>query len=172
MVGAGIYVVPFMIQRHVPGIGSGVLLAYLLAAVPAVLAGLAYAILSSAMPRAGGSYVYASRGLDPYLGFIASFSQWFSLCIAIGVVSYLLTPFVRDVAVAAGASGAARWLDLPAARLLLPLAVLWCFVGVNLRGLETYQRVLLPLLGLTFLLGAVVIVAGFVLGPEAGPEVR
>jgi amino acid transporter len=170
MVGAGIYVVPFMIQRHVPGIGSGVLLAYLLAAVPAVLAGLAYAILSSAMPRAGGSYVYASRGLDPYLGFIASFSQWFSLCIAIGVVSYLLTPFIRDVAVAAGASGAARWLDLPVVRVLLPLAVQWCFVAVNVRGLETYQRVLLPLLGLTFLLGALVIVAGFVLGPQSAPE--
>ncbi|HEY3585753.1 MAG TPA: APC family permease, partial [Myxococcaceae bacterium] len=170
MVGAGIYVVPFMIQRHVPGIGPGVLLAYLLAAVPAVLAGLAYAILSSAMPRAGGSYVYASRGLDPYLGFIASFSQWFSLCIAIGVVSYLLTPFVRDVAVAAGANGAAGWLDLPVVRVLLPLAVLWCFVAVNVRGLETYQRVLLPLLGLTFLLGAVVIVAGFFLGPQSAPE--
>src|SRR5262249_60859930 len=112
MVGAGISVVPFMIQRRAPGIGSGVLLAYLLAAVPAVLAGLAYAILSSAMPRAGGSYVYASRGLDPYLGFIASFSQWFSLCIAIGVVSYLLTPFVRDVALARRASQVAP----PAAR--------------------------------------------------------
>ena len=170
MVGAGIYVVPFMIQRHVPGIGSGVLLAYLLAAVPAILAGLAYAVLASAMPRAGGSYVYASRGLSPYLGFIASFSQWFSLCIAIGVVSYLLTPFVRDVALAAGSSAVARWLDVPAVRLLLPLGVLWCFAGVNLRGLETYQRVLLPLLGLTFLLGAVVIVAGFVLGPAAAPE--
>ena len=155
---------------HVPGIGSGVLLAYLLAAVPAVLAGLAYAILASAMPRAGGSYVYASRGLSPYLGFVASFSQWFSLCIAIGVVSYLLTPFVRDVAIAAGAPGAAGWLDLPLARVLLPLAVLWCFVAVNLRGLETYQRVLLPLLGLTFLLGAVVIVAGLVLGPESAPQ--
>ncbi len=168
MVGAGIYVVPFMIQRHVPGIGPGVLLAYLLAAVPAVLAGLAYAILASAMPRAGGSYVYASRGLSPYLGFIASFSQWFSLCVAIGVVSYLLTPFVRDVALAGGAPGLARRLDGPAVRLLLPLAVLWSFAGVNLRGLRTYQRVLLPLLGLTFLLGAVVIVAGFALGPPAG----
>ena len=177
MVGAGIYVVPFMIQRHVPGIGPAVLLAYLLAAIPAVLAGLAYAILASAMPRAGGSYVYASRGLSPYLGFIASFSQWFSLCVAIGVVSYLLTPFIRDVALAAGAVEAARWLDRPAVRLLLPLAVLWLFAGVNLRGLGTYQRVLLPLLGLTFLLGAVVIVAGFVLGPPdlpaagVGPEV-
>ena len=171
MVGAGIYVVPFMIQRHVPGIGSGVLLAFLLAAVPAVLAGLAYAILASAMPRAGGSYVYASRGLSPYLGFIASFSQWFSLCVAIGVVSYLLTPFVRDVALAGGAGEIARWLDGPAVRLLLPLAVLWLFAGVNLRGLGTYQRVLLPLLALTFLLGAVVIVAGFALGPgEVSPS--
>ena len=168
MVGAGIYVVPFMIQRHVPGIGSGVLLAYLIAAVPAVLAGLAYAVLASAMPRAGGSYVYASRGLSPYLGFIASFSQWFSLCVAIGVVSYLLAPFVRDVAQAGGALGVARWLELPVVRLVFPLGVLWCFVGVNLRGLRTYQRVLLPLLGLTFLLGAVVIVAGFALGPP-GP---
>jgi len=167
MVGAGIYVVPFMIQRHVPGIGPAVLLAYLIAAVPAVLAGLAYAILASAMPRAGGSYVYASRGLSPYLGFIASFSQWFSLCIAIGVVSYLLTPFVRDVAAAAGAVEAARWLDGPVVRLVLPLAVLWAFAGVNLRGLGAYQRVLLPLVGLTFLLGALVVVAGFVLGPAA-----
>ena len=165
MVGAGIYVVPFMIQRHVPGIGAGVLLAYLLAAVPAMLAGLAYAILASAMPRAGGSYVYASRGLSPYLGFIASFSQWFSLCIAIGVVSYLLTPFVRDVALAAGAVDLGRALDRSTVRVVLPLAVLWMFAGVNLRGLRTYQRVLLPLLGLTFLLGAVVIVAALALGP-------
>ena len=100
MVGAGINVIPFMIQRHVPDIGPHVLAAFAIAAVPAVLAGLSYATLASAMPRAGGSYVYASRGLSPYLGFIASFSQWFSLCVAIGVVSYVLVPFLRDIAVA------------------------------------------------------------------------
>jgi amino acid transporter len=90
MVGAGINVIPFMIQRNVPGIADNVLPAYAFAALPAVLAGLAYAILASAMPRAGGSYVYASRALDPYLGFVASFSQWFSLCVATGVVAYVL----------------------------------------------------------------------------------
>ncbi len=100
MVGAGINVIPFMIQRNVPGIGADVLGAYAFAALPAVLAGLAYAVLASAMPRAGGSYVYASRGLNAYLGFVASFSQWFSLCVAIGVVSYVLVPFLRDIAVA------------------------------------------------------------------------
>jgi basic amino acid/polyamine antiporter, APA family len=166
MVGAGINVIPFMIQRNVPGIGPNVLLAYLAAAVPAVLAGLAYAILASAMPRAGGSYVYASRALNPYLGFIASFSQWFSLCVAIGVVSYLLVPFLRDIALAGGASGAAETLETGTARLVIPLVVLWTFTIVNLRGVKSYQRVLVPLLGLTFLLSGLVIFAGFWFGPE------
>jgi len=166
MVGAGINVIPFMIQRHVPGIGPNVLLAYLVAAVPAALAGLAYAILASAMPRAGGSYIYASRALNPYLGFIASFSQWFSLCVAIGVVSYLLVPFLRDVALAAGADMAATALEGGVARLAIPLLVLWTFTLVNLRGIKAYERVLVPLLALTFALSALLIAAGFWFGPE------
>jgi basic amino acid/polyamine antiporter, APA family len=166
MVGAGIYVIPFMIQRHVPGIGAGVLPAFLIAAVPAVLAGVAYAILASAMPRAGGSYVYASRALSPYLGFVASFSQWSSLCVAIGVVSYLLVPFLRDVAWAMGANGAGARLETGPLRLVIPLSVLWFFAFINMRGVRAYQRVVVPLLGLTFLLGGLVIVAGFWFGPE------
>src|SRR6188474_1928097 len=121
MIGAGINVIPFMIQRHVPGIGPHVLAGFLFAAVPAVLAGLAYAVLASAMPRAGGSYVYASRALDPYLGFVASFSQWFGLSIAIGVVSYVLIPFIRDVAVALGAADVAATLENGTVRLALAL---------------------------------------------------
>src|SRR5205085_9739174 len=120
----------------------------------------AYAILASAMPRAGGSYVYASRALHPYLGFIASFSQWFSLCVAIGVVSYVLVPFLRDVATAAGWMVLAATLDGNTARLLIPLLVLWMFAAVNVLGIQAYQRILVPLLGLTFLLGGIVIVAG------------
>ena len=89
MLGASINVVPFMIQRNVPGIDSYVLPAFLFAMIPAFFAALAYGILSSAMPRAGGSYIYASRGLNPYLGFIASFSQWFGLSIVIGVIEYI-----------------------------------------------------------------------------------
>ena len=63
MVGASIYVVPIMIQKNVPGIGPYVLVAFLIAAVPALFAALSYAALASAMPRAGGSYIYASRSL-------------------------------------------------------------------------------------------------------------
>ena len=55
MVGASINVVPFMIHRSVPMIGPYVIWAFIFAAVPALFAGFAYAILGSAMPRAGGS---------------------------------------------------------------------------------------------------------------------
>ena len=161
MVGAGINVIPFMIQRHAPGIGPNVLSAFLFAALPAVLAGLAYAVLASAMPRAGGSYVYASRALDPYLGFVASFSQWFSLCVAIGVVSYLIVPFLRDIAVAAGSTAVAATLETGPIRLAISLAFLWAAVLVNVRGVKAYERLIVPLMFLTFLLGGVVIVAGF-----------
>jgi amino acid transporter len=65
-------VVPFVIQRIVPGIGTWVLLAYGLGAVPAVLSAFSHAILSSAMPRAGGSYVFASRAISPSIGFVAA----------------------------------------------------------------------------------------------------
>jgi len=161
MVGAGINIIPFMIQRNVPGIGPYVLPAFVFAAVPAALAGLAYAILASAMPRAGGSYVYASRGLNPYLGFVASFSQWFALCVAIGVVSYVLVPFVRDIAIAAGWLGVAAALETGPVRLSISLGVLWAAVAANLRGIAFYQRLVVPLMFLTFALGGVVIIAGF-----------
>ncbi len=164
MLGAGINVIPFMIQRNVPGIGPYVLPAYLFAAVPAILAALAYAVLASAMPRAGGSYVYASRALNPYLGFVASFSQWFGLCIAIGVVSYVLIPFLRDIADALDFKAIAGALDAGAIRVILALAFLWIFVGVNLRGVRLYEKILIPLMFLMFALGAVVIVAGFSFG--------
>jgi APA family basic amino acid/polyamine antiporter len=164
MVGAGITVIPFMIQRNVPGIGPYVIPAYLFAAIPAIFAALAYASLASAMPRAGGSYVYASRALNPYLGFVASFSQWFGLCIAIGVVSYVLIPFLRDIATALDWQMIESALDSGALRFCLALAFLWTFVAVNLRGIKLYERTLIPLMFLMLVLGAVVIVAGFSFG--------
>lgn len=161
MIGAAINVIPFMIHRQVPGVGPHVLTAFAVAALPALLAAFAYALLASAMPRAGGSYVYASRGLSPYLGFVASFSQWFGLSIAIGVVSYVLIFFLRDIAVALGLGAMAQALGSRPVHLTVALLILWTFVAVNLRGLKSYERTLIPLMFLMFALGAIVIAVGF-----------
>lgn len=161
MLGAAINVMPFALLRGIPEIGPYVLPAYVFAALPAVLAALAYGSLGSAMPRAGGSYVYASRALSPWWGFIASFSQWFGLSIAIGVVSYLLVPFIRDMAGALGYSAVAATLERGPVRVGISIAFLWTFVLVNVRGLKLYERTLVPMMFLMFALGGVVIVSGF-----------
>jgi APA family basic amino acid/polyamine antiporter len=166
MLGAAINIIPFAMQRNVPGIGPHVLSAYVFAWIPAMLAALAYAILASAMPRAGGSYIYASRAINPYLGFVASFSQWFGLSIAIGVVSYVIVPFLRDMAAAAGWGAVAATLDEGLVRVSIALLFLWTFVAVNIRGLKLYERTLIPLMFLMFILGSVVIVAGFAFTKE------
>ncbi|MFY0592121.1 APC family permease [Roseivirga sp.] len=161
MLGASINVVPFMIQRNVPGIGPYVLPAFAFAAIPALFAALAYGILASAMPRAGGSYIYASRGLNPYLGFVASFSQWFGLSIVIGVISYVTVPFIRDVTISLGWDEFSRTLEVGWVRVSIALLLIWSFVAVNIKGAKSYQRALLPMMFLMFGLGAIVIIAGF-----------
>ena len=161
MLGASIHVVPFMIQRNVPGIGPYVLPAFIFAMIPAFFAALAYGILSSAMPRAGGSYIYASRGLNPYLGFIASFSQWFGLSIVIGVISYICVSFIRDVLSGLGLLEISFLLELPVVRVGIALALIWIFVFINIQGARSYERFLLPMMYLMFFLGCIVIISGF-----------
>lgn len=160
MVGASIHIMPFLVQLAVPGIGPWVLPAFAFAALPAFLAALAYAALASAMPRAGGSYLFASRALHPSLGFVASFSQWVGLSIVIGAVAYVIPVFLSGVADGLGATGVATGFLSDAPRLLIALGLVWGFVGVNLQGLTAYERTLIPLMVLMFVLGAIVIVVG------------
>ena len=162
MMGASINVIPFMIQKNVPGIGPYVVPAFLFAAIPAVFAAYAYAILSSAMPRAGGSYLYASRGLSPYLGFIASFSQWFGLSIVIGVISYIIVPFIRDIFFNLELNNISDFLEIGYVRLFISLMLIWSFVLVNILGGKVYKNTLIPMLVIMFVLGSIVIITGFI----------
>jgi amino acid transporter len=92
---------------------------------------------------------------------VASFSQWFGLSTAIGVVSYVLVAFLRDIALPLGFTGLAHNMETGLMRPLIALAFLWFFVGVNLRGLKSYERTLIPLMVVMFLAGFIVIIAGF-----------
>jgi basic amino acid/polyamine antiporter, APA family len=167
MVGVGVNILPFMVQRSQPGIGRWVPLAYLVAAVPAVLAALCYAALVSAMPRAGGSYVNVSRALNPFAGFIASFSQWFGLCMAMGVVAYFLVPVIRDLLAVAGVMKAAAALDLIVPRLWVSLLAIWLAWLVNLLGVRFYERSVLLMALMTMVAPIIMTAAGVLNSPQA-----
>ena len=160
MIGIGINILPFMVQRSQPGVGDYVPVAYLVAAIPASLAALCYALLASAMPRAGGSYVNATRALSPFLGFLASFAQWFGLSIGMGVVAYLMVPMLRDVVATAGLTGLAPVLDWGIVRVPLALVAMWFAWWVNVIGVKSYQRTVVIMAGITIVGPVIMTVAG------------
>src|SRR5439155_13065038 len=156
----GINILPFMLQRSQPGVGGYVPVAYLVAAVPASLAALCYALLASAMPRAGGSYINATRALNPFVGFLASFAQWFGLSIGMGVVAYLMVPMMRDLLATAGATGVAATLDRGAVRVPLALAAMWFAWWINVIGVKSYQRTLVIMATITIVGPILMTIAG------------
>jgi amino acid transporter len=92
MVGSGIFILPAL---AVGIAGPAVIVAYLLAGVLVVPAALSKAEMATAMPEAGGTYIYIERGMGPLLGTIAGIGTWFSLAFKgglalVGGIPYLL----------------------------------------------------------------------------------
>jgi APA family basic amino acid/polyamine antiporter len=171
VIGGGINVLSVGIQQKIPGIGPYVPLAFVIGVFPALFTALCYAVLSSAMPRAGGGYIYVSRALHPFLGFMATFSKWFGLSAVIGVIAYMdvallesgigyLSPYMNVGPVFA-------FLSSGLAKLVIPLAMIWIFWFVNVIGVRTYGRTVVVLMFLMLLGGLAVIITGFLSRPDA-----
>lgn len=123
ILGTGVFVtVVTATQQH----GATVLIGIALAALAAVCNGLSSAQLAAAFPVSGGTYEYAYRVLNPWLGFTAG---WLFLC-------------AKCASAAAAALGAASYLQLwlpqtaqiPAA--LIAVMILFCVGLVTLSGIR------------------------------------
>ena len=115
MIGSGIFILPALALKIA---GPAVVLAYLLAGLLVVPAALSKSEMATAMPEAGGTYIYIERGMGPLLGTIAGAGTWFSLSFKgalalVGGVPYLLLLF-----------------DLPLKPVALALAALLILVNV------------------------------------------
>jgi len=123
MVGSGIFILPALALKMA---GPAVVLAYLLAGVLVLPAALSKAEMATAMPEAGGTYIYIERGMGPMLGTIAGIGTWFALSFKgalalVGGVPYLVVLF-----------------DLPVKPVALGLAAL--LIVVNLFGAKQTGR--------------------------------
>ncbi len=79
MIGAGVFVLPAIVASDV---GALVALAFLLAGILAFINALSVSELGTAMPAAGGSYHWVTRGLGPLFGSVAGFGDWIGLAVA------------------------------------------------------------------------------------------
>ncbi len=107
MVGSGIFILPGLALNMA---GPAVILAYLIAALLVLPAALSKSEMATAMPQAGGTYLYIERGMGPLLGTIAGVGTWFSLTFKgalalIGGAPYLVLLFdlpVKPIAIGIG----------------------------------------------------------------------
>lgn len=76
MIGSGIFVLPGLAFELG---GSSMILAYMLAGVIVFPAALAQSEMATAMPRAGGAYLYIDMAMGPLMGTIAGLGVWLSL---------------------------------------------------------------------------------------------
>jgi amino acid transporter len=76
MIGSGIFVLPGLAFSIA---GPAVILAFFLAGFVVIPAALSQSEMATAMPQAGGTYLYIDRAMGPLMGTIAGFGVWFSL---------------------------------------------------------------------------------------------
>lgn len=96
MISSGLFVLPGLAFAKT---GPAVLLSYGIASLLVIPAMLSKAELSTAMPKAGGTYFFIDRSMGPMMGTIGGFAAWFSLAfksafalVGIGVFAILLNP--------------------------------------------------------------------------------
>ena len=103
-----------------------------------------YASLISAMPRAGGDYVWQSRILGRALGFILSMTGWwFILWLWVPLYGQMLVyEFFTPILAILGARDAALWFTGSANGLLVGSLVVCAFVFIYIAiGMKAYARV-------------------------------
>jgi amino acid transporter len=123
MIGSGIFILPALALDIA---GPAVIVAYLLAGLLVVPAALSKSEMATAMPEAGGTYIYIERGMGPLLGTIAGIGTWFSLS------------FKGALALVGGVPYLLLLVDLPLKPVALGLAAL--LILVNLFGAKQTGR--------------------------------
>ncbi len=134
MIGAGI----FALIGIASGIaGPAILLAFLLNGIIATLTGLSYAELGSAVPEAGGSYVWVREALGDFVGFLAGWCSWSANSIACALYAVTFGAFLSEAIV--------RMIGVPLPQSMVAkvssVAVVTFLTYVNYRGVKESGRV-------------------------------
>jgi len=130
MIGAGIFVLTGIAAGAA---GPALILAFALNGIVALLTAMAYAELGSAIPEAGGGYLWIKYGLPGPNAFLAGWMSWFAHAVAgslygLGFSSYVMLAMAELFGIHVG-EGSAEWVHKALAALIIAL-----FLWINYRG--------------------------------------
>src|SRR5512136_3433382 len=125
-------------------LGGSLATGVVLGAIFTIFEVIVYASLISAMPRAGGDYVWQSRILGRGVGFLLSVTGWwFILWLWVPLYGQILTyEFLTPMAALLGAPEAALWLTQTSPGLLVGMLLVCLIVFIYIAiGMKWYARV-------------------------------
>jgi APA family basic amino acid/polyamine antiporter len=119
----------------------------------ALMGAVQIAELGAMVPRSGGQYVFARRGLGPFAGFIVGWSDWLSTCGTVSAISIVIAEYLGDL-----------FPPLVPRKATIAVTVVLIFALMQWRGVkwgERAQNITSLMKGLVF---AIVVAACFLLG--------
>ncbi len=160
IIGASIFVQPSEVVGHV-GTVAGVFAVWLVAGALTLVGALVCAELASLYPRSGGVYVFLRESYGPWLGFLWGWAMFWTM--HSGIIAVIAMVFARYAAWA-----------IPMGDVALKataIAVILVLSAVNWVGVRQGSALQTAFTAGKLIAIAVIIVAGFALGPAAGgPE--
>ncbi len=129
MIGAGIFVLT--------GIAAGVagpalVLVFILNGIVTSFTALAYAELGSALPEAGGSYVWVKEGLGGAHGFLAGWISWFAAAVAGSLYAFGFGRFASEFFIISGIN--MFGLSVETMTQIFMTLIIVIFTTINIRG--------------------------------------
>ncbi len=148
MISSGIFILPALAYQMA---GPGMLFSYLLAGILMLPAIFSQLELSTAIPKAGGSYFYVERILGTQVGTIAGVANWFSIA--------LKSAFAL---VGIGAFATLIWPHLPPLQIkLIAVAACLLFSALNILSVEASGKIQTILVIFLILILAFYIILGY-----------
>ncbi len=152
MIGSGIFILPGLAMAEA---GPSVVLAFVVAGLLVLPAAVSIAELGTAMPEAGGDYIFIERGMGPAAGTIAGLGTWLMLMFKgalalVGGMFYLLVvvqlPSAEAVAITVGVVlilvnviGVKQTGGLQTVMVVVMVIILAGFIGVTVGRVEGAQ---------------------------------
>ncbi|MBU0617014.1 MAG: APC family permease, partial [Planctomycetes bacterium] len=157
MIGAGIFVLTGIAAGPA---GPALILAFALNGIVTFITAMVYAELGSAIPEAGGGYLWIKQGLPAWNGFLAGWMSWFAHAVAGSLYALGFGAYSAAVLHGFGLVPAA----IPEAHLAKALAVIVAlvFIGINFKGVSETGKV-----GNVITLAKILILAIFVVSGMA-----